>query len=127
MNTKGPTATDLAGSHRKPQVFTALASVATGAPGTGTVVTAPGAGFRIVVVGAVVSGGNATGGAVGLYSGAGGTKLWEHFLAITAPIVDNPPGGMSVCACAENALLELANASGANAYVTVRYIIEAVV
>lgn len=120
-----PQASDLgAGRGRPPVVLTATKTQSTG--NAITVVAAPAAGFRIVVLGVSVSAANAVGGVAALKSGAAGTIMWQCFGALSSPVVDNPGVGAKLFDVATATLLEFRNDTGGNAYCNVRYIIEQV-
>lgn len=125
MNTQGPTFTDLAGPHRKPQVIAVTGTCA--ATNIATIVAAPGAGKRIVVLSFHMTAAGATAGAVSLKTATGGTIIWQGRAAANVAVIENPGAGQYVCACATNQLLEVNNGNDGILQFNVRYIIEAVV
>lgn len=124
MNTGGPTISDLAGPGKKPKVLTATGSTGTGTTLSPSLVLAPGAGKRIVVLGVNVSTAGAVGTGVSLKDGS--TVLWQAFVTADA-VSDNPANGQPVCVVTANTALDFRNDAAAASSVNVRYIIEAVV
>lgn len=122
MNTGGPTISDLAGSGKMPKVLTATNTQTTGGL-LSALVAAPGAGKRIVVLGACLS----TAGAVGIASLKDGSSvLWQANVSSTAPVVDNPPNGQPLCVVSTNTALDFRNDAAGTSAISIRYIIEAV-
>lgn len=124
MNTGGPTISDLAGPGRKPKVLTATGTQATGGL-LSALVAAPGAGKRIVVLGACVSTAGAVGTGVSLKDGS--TVLWQAYVTSSAPVPDNPANGQPLCVVSANTALDFRNDAAGTSAINIRYIIEAVV
>lgn len=125
MNVKGPTYSDLAASGSKPPVVLSVSSTVATASAK-TVVAAPGAGKRIVVLSLHAVGAGTTG-AISLKTGADGTIIWQSRAVADVIVNDSPGPGQLVCACGTNELLEIRNDNGGTLSYNVRYMIEAVV